>query len=471
MGNGNKTSTAKSFHVPHTYVILFTIIVLATIGTYFIPAGVYDRIKDPNTGRTIVDVASFHYVDQTPVGIFDMFKSVPVGMIKAASIVFFVFIAGGSFTMITATGCIDGGIARVIHAFKDKDRVIIPLIMFLFSILGFTIGAAEELIPFIPIAIVLARGFGYDDIVGVAMVSTGGAIGFSGGMLNPFTVGIAHGISELPLYSGLAYRTVFYVLFYIVAVWYVMRYAKKVKADPTQSFLYGVERDMIPFSSSDVMPEFKTVHKVQLLILIVGVVGMVFGVIKFGWYMNELGGLFLLLAILVSMIARRKPSDMARSFVQGAKDICFGALVVGISRVILVVMEQGQIMDSIIHGLALSVSWLPNQITAVGMFVVNSIINFFIPSGSGQISTVMPIMAPLADVIGVTRQVACLAACYGDAFSNQIIPTSGALLGVLAMAKVPYDRWLVYNWKLVLYWSTLGAISVFIGQLIKLGPF
>lgn len=471
MSNGNNSSARKRFHVPHTYVILFSIIVLATIATYFIPAGVYDRIKDPNTGRTIVDVASFHSVDQSPVGLFDMFKAIPAGMIRAATIVFLVFIAGGAFTMITATGCIDAGIARVIHTFKDKDKVIIPLVMFLFSILGFTIGAAEELIPFIPIAIALSRGFGYDDIVGVAMVSTGGAIGFSGGMLNPFTVGVAQGIAELPLYSGLLFRSVFYVLFYIVGVWYVLRYAAKVKSDPTQSVLYGVERDMIPLGTSVEMPKFTTNHKIQLLTLSVGIVWMVYGVIKFGWYMNEIGALFLLLAVIVSIIAKRGPSDMAKSFVQGARDICFGALVVGIARVILVVMEQGQIMDSIIHGLAMSINWLPNQITAVGMFVVNSIINFFIPSGSGQAATVMPIMAPLADVLGITRQVACLATNYGDAFSNQIIPTSGALLGVLAMAKVPYDRWFVYNWKLVVYWSILGAIAVFIGTIINLGPF
>ncbi|MDD3133237.1 MAG: C4-dicarboxylate ABC transporter permease, partial [Synergistales bacterium] len=180
--------TVKKFKVPHTYVILFIIIVLATIGTYFIPAGVYERVKDAATGRTIVDVASYHNVEQTPVSFFGMFKAIPQGMIRAASIVFFVFIMGGSFTMMQATGAIDAGIAKVITRFKDRDKLVIPVIMFLFSILGFTIGAAEEVIPFVPIAIALSRGFGYDDIVRVAMVSTGAAIGFSGGMLNPFTV-------------------------------------------------------------------------------------------------------------------------------------------------------------------------------------------------------------------------------------------------------------------------------------------
>ena len=284
--NSNNNSMLKKMRVPHTYVILFMIIVLATIATYFIPAGVYERVKDVATGRNIVDVNSFKYVDQTPVNFFGMFKSIPKGMVRAASIVFFVFIMGGCFTMMQATGAIDAGIARVIVKFKDRDKLIIPLIMFLFSILGFTIGAAEEVIPFVPITIALARGFGYDDIVGVAMVSTGAAIGFSGGMLNPFTVGIAHGIAELPLYSGLAFRTIGYVFIYIVAVWYVMRYAAKVKADPTKSVLYGVERDYSADAKHTEIPEFTTKHKFALASMIVGIGIMIYGVMRQGWYIN-----------------------------------------------------------------------------------------------------------------------------------------------------------------------------------------
>ncbi|HAK40749.1 MAG TPA: putative basic amino acid antiporter YfcC [Synergistaceae bacterium] len=463
--------TVKKFKVPHTYVILFIIIVLATIGTYFIPAGVYERVKDAATGRTIVDVASYHNVEQTPVSFFGMFKAIPQGMIRAASIVFFVFIMGGSFTMMQATGAIDAGIARVITRFKDRDKLVIPVIMFLFSILGFTIGAAEEVIPFVPIAIALSRGFGYDDIVGVAMVSTGAAVGFSGGMLNPFTVGVAQGIAELPLYSGLAFRSVVYVILYVVAVWYVLRYAAKVKADPTQSVLYGVERDAIATSAHDEMPVMTGRHKMALLAMVVGIGFMIYGVMEQGWYINEISALFILLGIVVAAIGGLDANDMAKSFVQGCRAIAFGALVVGIARVILVVLEQGQIMDAIIHGLASAVGMLPTQITAVGMFVVQSIINFFIPSGSGQAATVMPIMSPLADVLGITRQTAVLAFQYGDAFSNQIIPTSGALLGILGLANVPYDRWLKYNWKLVGLWSIVGGIAVIVASMVELGPF
>ncbi len=471
MSTAANTDKKRKFEVPHTYVILFSIIVLATIGTYFIPAGVYDRIQDAATGRTIVDVASYHNVEQTPVSFFGMFKAIPQGMIRAASIVFFVFIMGGSFTMMQATGAIDAGIAKVITKFKTRDTIVIPVIMLLFSILGFTIGAAEEVIPFVPIAIALSRGFGYDDIVGVAMVSTGAAIGFSGGMLNPFTVGVAQGIAELPLYSGIVFRSVVYIILYIIAVWYVMRYAKKVKADPTQSVLYGVETDAIPTLHHEELPELTGRHKLALVAMVLGIIYMVYGVMKQGWYINEISALFILLGIIVASIGGLGANEMARCFVKGCRAIAFGALVVGIARVILVVMEQGQIMDSIIHGLASAVGMLPAQITAAGMFVVQSIINFFIPSGSGQAATVMPIMAPLADVLGITRQTAVLAFQYGDAFSNQIIPTSGALLGILGLANVPYDRWLKYNWKLVGIWSIVGIIAVIVASLVELGPF
>lgn len=465
-----KSKVAK-FKVPHTYVILFTVIVLATIATYLLPAGLYERVQDAATGRTVVDVQSFHYVDKTPVGLFNMFKAIPLAMQRAAQVVFFVFIIGASFTMIKATGALDAGIARVIIKLKHRDKVVIPVVMFLFSIMGFTFGAAEEVIPFVPIAIALSRGFGYDDIVGVAMVSTGACIGFAGGMLNPFTVGIAHGIAQLPLYSGLAFRTVGYAIFYVMAVWYVMRYAAKVKADPTKSVTYDLTQDRGDGEQEFEMPEFTGRHKAVLVTVAIGFAIMVYSIIKEGWYINEISALFILMAIVASIIGGMNTNKMAVSFIQGAKDIVPGALVVGIARTILVVMEQGQIMDTVIYGLASGVQSLPVQITSVGMFFVQSVINFFIPSGSGQAATTMPIMIPLADVIGITRQTAVLAYQYGDAFSNQIIPTAGSLLGILGLANVPYDRWLKYNWKLVMYWSIAGAVLVFVAATIKLGPF
>lgn len=468
----DNVSKKKRFKVPHTLVIIFSIILLATLLTYIIPAGVYDRVEDPNTERTIVDVETFKYVERTPVNLWDMMNAIPLGMVEAASIIFVVFLVGGAFEMIQDTGAINAAVVKFIAKLEGKDIVVIPILMFIFSVFGFTIGAAEEMVAFVPITIMIARGFGYDDIVGVAIASTGAAIGFAGGMINPYTTGVAQGIAELPLYSGLGFRTVGYIIFYIIAVWYVMRYAAKIKADPTKSLLYGEERDD-KFDVSAISEDIKisTRQKLVLFVSLIGIIVMVYGVFKFDWYMNQIGAMFLSLGIVSTIIVGRSLSDGAVSFINGAKGIAFGALVVGVARAILVVLEQGQIMDSIIYSLASVLESLPRQITAVGMFIVNSVINFFIPSGSGQAATIMPVMTPLADVLGITRQTTALAVTYGDAFSNQIIPTSGALLGVLGVAKVPYDKWLKYNWKLILLWSITGTILIAIASTIQLGPF
>lgn len=467
-----KIKEKKGFKVPHTLVIIFSILLIVTVCTYIIPAGVYDRVVDERTNRTIVDVESFKYVEKTPVNLWGMMNAIPKGMIDAASIIFAVFLVGGAFEMIQATGAIDAMVVKFIYKIKDKEKIVIPLLMFIFSILGFTIGAAEEMIAFVPITIMISRGFGYDDIVGVAIASTGAAIGFSGGMLNPYTTGVAQGLAELPLYSGIEFRIVGYIIFYIIGVWYVMRYAYKVKADPTKSFLHDVPKEEqfeVKEISQDTNLTFR--QKLVLLMSLIGIIVMVYGVFTYQWYINEISALFLTMGILATIIAGRSANDAASSFVKGAKGIAFGALVVGIARGILVVLQQGQILDTIIYGLSNTLAILPRQITAIGEFIVISILNFFIPSGSGLVSTVMPIMTPLSDVLNISRQTTVLAVTYGDAFSNQIIPTSGALLGVLGVAKVSYDRWFKFAWKLVLLWTIAGAIMIAIATTINLGPF
>ncbi len=466
-----KSQKKFKFKVPHTYVILFSVVILVTILTYILPAGVYDRVKDENTGRTLVDPTSYHFVERTPVNLFNMVKAVPDGMVATANIIFFIFICGGAFSMIQATGAIDSGVSRAVSALKGKEKLLIPVTMFLFSIMGFTYGCAEEVIVFVPIGIQLARAMGYDDIVGVSMMSTGAAIGFCGGMLNPFTVGVAQGIAELPLFSGMWYRIIGYVVLYIIAVVYLMRYASKVKADPKASLVYDlVEHDKDNNNINEV-PEFELRHKIVLIIVALGFGYMIYGVMKKGWYITELSTIFLAIGMVAGLAGKVNPSKLASAFVAGAKDIAFGALVVGIARAILIVMTQGQIIDTVISGLANAISSLPGSLNAAGMFWVHSIINFFIPSGSGQAAATMPIMTPLADIVGITRQSAVLAFQYGDGFSNQIIPTSAALMGVLGMGRIPYERWFKYIWKLMVYWTIAGTVLVFISALIKYGPF
>jgi uncharacterized ion transporter superfamily protein YfcC len=471
--NTLQTGTQKNkFKVPHTYVILFMILILVTLATYVLPAGVYERVQDPATGRTVVDPASYHVVARTPVGPFEMVGAIPAGMKAAASIIFFIFIVGGAFSIITATGAVTAGIQKSIKALEGREKLMIPAIMLIFSLGGFTFGLAEEVIVFIPIGIALARAVGYDDIVGVAMMSTGAAIGFSGGMLNPFTVGVAQGIAELPLFSGIEFRIVGYIILYIIGVWYVMRYAAKVKKDPaSNSLVYDLmEKDKAEHVEVEI-PEFTARHMLVLLVVVAGFAYMIYGVMRLDWYIDELSTLFLGMALVAGLVGALSPSKIASAFVVGAKDIAFGALVVGIARAILVVMTEGQIIDTVISGLANFVAILPGAVTAMGMFWIQIVINFFIPSGSGQAATTMPIMVPLADIVGVTRQTAVLAYQYGDGITNSIIPTSAALMGILAIGRVPYERWFKFIWPLMAFWVVAGSIMCAVAYLIGYGPF
>lgn len=465
------TIARKKNRVPHTYVILFAIVLMAAIGTYLIPPGVYNRAKDERTGRTLVDPASYHRVERTPISPFNLLRAVPRGMSAGSEIIFCIFICGGVFMVLRETGAIDAGVSKVILAVEGREILMIPITMLIFAIMGATLGIAEEVIVFIPIGVALARAVGYDDIVAVAMLSTGAAIGFSSGVMNTFTVGVAQSIAELPLFSGIKFRLAGWILLYASAVTYTLRYAIRVKKDPTKSYLYGVERETAQNVQDLSEIKFTATHSLVLLIILVCFVYLAYGVLYKGFYITELAAVFLGMGIVGGLVGKVTPSNIARAFVRGCADITFGALVVGIARSILVVMQEGQIIDSIIHWLANLVSALPGGLAATGMFWVQSIINFFIPSGSGQAATTMPIMTPLADMIGITRQSAVMAFHYGDGFSNSIIPTSAALMGVLAMAKVPYEKWVKFIWPLMVIWTVIGSFMCFIAAAIKLGPF
>ncbi|GHV55162.1 C4-dicarboxylate ABC transporter [Synergistales bacterium] len=461
----------KGFKIPHTYVILCTIILLAAIGSYVVTPGVYDRAKDERTGRTLVSPESFHEVERTPVGLFELFKSVPDGMVAASDIVFFIFICGGVFTVLQKTGAIDSGLSKAIVAMRGREKLMIAGTMFIFSLFGATMGMSEEVIVFIPIGVALARAVGYDDIIAVSMLSTGAAIGFASGVMNPFTTGVAQSIAELRLFSGIGFRMIGYAALYISAVVYTLRYAKMIKLDPTKSYMYGVEQE----GSDDVKSldgiTFTARHAAVLAVIVAFLAFMLYGVMELDYYIIELATVFLAMGVVGGLLGGLSPSDISRAFVSGCRDITFGALVVGISRGILVTLQNGQIIDTIIHFLAAIVSSLPHGLAAVGMFLVQSVINFFIPSGSGQAATTMPIMTPLADMVGITRQTAVLAFHYGDGFSNSIIPTSASLMGVLAMAKVPYEKWVKFIWPLMVIWTIIGSVMCFMAAVIKLGPF
>lgn len=461
----------KKGKVPHTYVILFAMIIVMAILTYVIPAGQYQKVES-ETGRMIVDPNSFAAVDANPAKPFDVLKAFPKGLAAAQSIVFFIFIVGGSFNVVNQTGAIEAGIGKVALSLKGKEKLMIPIIVVLFSVGGATIGMAEEAIVFVPIGIALSRALGYDAVTGMAIVSLGAAAGFTSGFMNPFTVGVAQGIAELPMFSGIGMRIVIWFCTLALVIGYIYRYANKVKADPKNSIVYELE-EMERDKAIDLSNVRKMTSKdtAVLLIFAVGMGILIFGVFKFGWYITEIAAIFLAIGIFSGIASGMHMDELAQHFITGAKDMTMGALVVGLARGILVIMEGSLIIDTIVFGLASAISTLPKSISAVGMLLVQSFLNLIIPSGSGLAATTMPIMAPLSDVIGVTRQTAVLAYQFGDGITNSIVPTSGVLLANLSIAKIKYEEWIKFVGPLMVLWTLLGCIFMIIAVVTNYGPF
>lgn len=457
----------KKRKIPHTYAIIFAIIILAAIATYLLPAGQFERVEQD--GRTIVVQDSYQVVESNPISFFELFKAIPEGMSKGSTIIFYIFLVGGAFGIIRETGTIEAGIHKAVRKLETREKLLIPITMIIFSIAGATTGMAEESIIFVPIGIAIARAMGYDAITGTAMISIGAASGFIGGMMNPFTVGVAQSIAEVPLFSGIGFRFAVYIFVLSMAIFYVMRYAAKVKNNPEKSVMYDIEmkekekqRDR-PVGQFE---EFNLRHALVLLIIAGGLAFNMYGVFEWGWYLTELTASFIIIGFASGIVGGIGINRMFDAFVDGMKLVAFGALIVGFARAILVVMENGLIIDTMINGLASVISTLPNTLNAVGMFFVQVVINFFIPSGSGQAATTMPIMAPLADLLGIERQVAVLAFQYGDGITNSIIPTSAALMGYLAVAGIPYERWVKFIWKLIIGWLMIGALALVAAVLI-----
>lgn len=463
-----KKSFVDKFKVPHTYVIIFYLVVLVAALTYIIPAGQFERAKDVNTGKTLIIVESFKYVERNPAGIIDILKSFIVGLNKSADIVFFIFVVGGAFQIISSTGTIEAITGRIAKKFMNRENVIIPIFLVLFSIFGFTMGMSTEVMIFVPLGIAIARTLGFDAITGTAMIALGAACGFTAGLLNPFNVGIAQSIAEVTLFSGLWLRAVLLVFLLVATSLYILRYAKKIKNNPEHSIVRELEEEEAGLVTIDLdnLKSITASNYLVILTLVAGFGSIIWGVSKDGWWIEELSTAFLAMGILSGMLSKYGPSQIAREFVNGAKSIVFGALIVGIARSVLVVMEDASIIDTVVRVLADSISHLPNSVAALGMYVVQIIINTFITSGSGQAATTMPIMTPLADLLGVTRQTAVLAFQLGDGFTNSILPTSSALMGYLAVSKIPYEKWVKFIIPLLGIWIAIGAVFMLIATAV-----
>lgn len=452
----------QKLKAPNTFLIIFSLVIVAAVSTWIIPAGEFETtIKN---GREIVVSGSYHEVESNPQDVFDVLTSPIDGFIDAALIIGFVLIVGGAFGIFTKTEAVDAGIKSIAKAHSKSAlvrKLLIPIFMIIFSLGGSVFGMGEEVIPFILIFVPMALMLGYDSITGVAIPFVGAGAGFAGAFINPFTIGIAQGIADLPPLSGIEYRIVVWVILTATAIYFVLRYANKIKVNPKLSLTYEMDqkkRENLHTTELDKFEGIDPKHKRVLLIFLLGLIVLVFGVIVYGWYIAEISAVFFATGIAVGIAGKLSVNEITESFLQGAKDLMATAMIIALARGILIIATDGKIIGTILYALSDPIESLHPIISSQAMFIIQSMINFFVPSGSGQAALTMPIMAPLGDLVGVSRQTAVLAYQFGDGFSNMIIPTSAITMGVLTLAEIPWDKWARWMIKLQIVFVILGLI-------------
>jgi uncharacterized ion transporter superfamily protein YfcC len=518
----------KKRKIPHTYVIVFFIIVASAALTWFIPGGSFEREKVMVSGaeQEVIVNNSFHYTENNPQT-WQIFSALFDGFVNTSNIIVFILMIGGAFWIMNESKSIDVGIYSFLKfsrgleknrtvKFLGVDNIIITLIMLMFSLFGAIFGMSEETIAFIIIFVPLAITMGYDSIVGVAMSFVAAGLGFAGALLNPFTIGIAQGLSDIPLFSGIEYRLVCFVIINLIGIIYILRYARKIKKNPKSSIVYeddaywrekgNADVESIKFHTPKMAwvtggilsvifivyafihkttelkvgtgsvdwPVFpvlaglfivfsifslrKSVHFFILNLLLFTILLLLVGVMGYDWYVKEIATLFLAMGVFSGLAMNSSANRIVNDFLAGAKDIMSAALVVGLAGGIIVVLEDGNIIDTLLYYTSTAMSDLGKIASVSMMYVFQTILNIAIPSGSGKAALTMPMMSQFSDLIGVSRQATVMAFQFGDGFTNMITPTSGVLIGVLGVARIPYEKWVKWIAPFMLILIILGLL-------------
>jgi uncharacterized ion transporter superfamily protein YfcC len=455
----------RRFRVPHTLVLIFGMIVLAQVLTYVLPQGEFDREVFKDTGREAVVPGTYGAVDETvTLNAWHALTAIPRGFSAAKDIIFFVFIVGGAFAVFRATGAADAAIGSLLRKMGNRPALLIIGGLTMFMLGSSTIGMAEEYLPFVPLLLTLCVALGYDAVTAVAIMCVGYGIGYGTAVINPFTVIVAQNVAEVDQSSGMSYRIILGAVFLAIGVHHVLSYANRVKADPSKSLVADIEPDPAHTKVKDI--PLTATHVVSLVAIIAAIGALVWGIKVHEWYLMEMGAVFLGLTLLLGLVGRLGLDKTASTFCVGATELTTTALLIGFARTIELILNDGQIIDTIVHGISGPLQQAGPYVASVGMYAVQSLCNLFIPSGSGQAYVTMPLMAPLADLTQVPRQVAVLAYQFGDGFTNIMIPTNAVLIGILTMARIPYERWLRFILPFMVKVWIVGSIALVIAVAI-----
>ena len=451
--------------LPNTFVLLFLILAMIALSTWLVPGGQYDKLMVD--GKARIDPNTFHHIASNPEGLVALMMAPIKGFIEAAEIIGFVLIVGGAFSVLQRTDAVDAMIKSVAKAHTHSAFVramMIPVFVTMFSLGGATFGMSEESIPFVLIFVPMALALGYDSIVGVSIPFLSAQVGFAAAFLNPFNVGVAQGISNIEVFSGMGYRIIVWFVFTAVTIAFLMWYAARIKRQPSLSPTFELDnarRTEHPVNFDDFTGMTRN-HAAVLFIFLGFMTAMVVGVVQFKWDIAQIAALFIGMAIVVGIVGRLDTDRFVDAFIHGARDLVTTALVIALARGTLILAREAHIIDTMLHSLMPLVQSANPVFAAQKMFLIQTVINFFIHSGTGQAALTMPIMAPLADLVGVTRQTAILAFQFGE-LTLPAIPTSGVTIGVLALARIPWITW--FRWMV-----PLQALYLVLALLLLIPP-
>lgn len=458
--------------MPDAFIIIFAIVLLAVAATYLIPAGHYEREVIDGIKRVVP--GSFHKVQQNPASLMGLFHAIPLGLKQSASIIFLIIIIGGTVAIYDRSRAIDAGINALIIKTKGHYRILIVTVGFIFGILSSLGLAANAVIAFIPIGIALSRSMKLDAITGVAVVYLGYYAGNAIGVLDPTILGTAQTLAEVPLFSGLLFRILLFAVLITVTLGYIVWYARRISENPAKSYMSGIITDdsacQDDAEQQKIDGAFTLTQKLSLAVFVAFIGLFLYGAFQYKWHIEHLSAIFIMMSIVIAAMFRISPNDYIRTFIKGAQSLMYGALVVGIARAVIVVLEQGNVLDSIVQATLVPLQQTSHYQGAQLLYFFNLLFNLLVTSGTGQASIVMPIMVPILDILDLTRQTGVLILKLGDGFTNIITPTSGVLMAVLAVGKVPWVRWVKFVFPILLIWIAIGIVAIWIATAISYGP-
>ena len=450
---------------PHPLTLLTACVLLAAAASWVVPAGAYDRREDAATGRTVVVAGTYHSVEPAPVGPLEAMLAIPRGLVDAAEVIFLVFLVGGAFLVVDRTGALRAAVDGLARFLRGREVLVIPVVATFFAAGGALQNTQEEIIALIPVLLLLSRRVGFDALTAVSMSLGAAIVGSAFSPVNPFQVVIAQQLAELPALSGAIFRLVFLAI--ALALWILgtMRYAMRVRRGAgTTALQDGTDTGELAGAHGGA-----DARDIIVLVVVLGAFAtFTFGLMRLGWSFNEMSAVFLTMGVLAGLIGRLGVHGTAEAFVEGFREMALAAVLIGFARAIYVVLEEGRIVDTLVHGLFIPTAQLPLTLAAIAMMGVQTLIHVPVPSVSGQAVLTIPILTPLSDLIGLSRQVMVLAYQYGAGLCEMLTPTNGALMAILAAAGVRYDRWLRFAVPLWGLLALLGISAIVIGILTGL---